>query len=409
MFETFELLRAASWSLLGFGWLGLLVTLLANRALRLASKLDRDGDREHPGISILRPVKGLDPGLAENFAALARQDYPAFEILIGIADADDPALPVARAFAREFPQISVRVLLCPQRTGLNPKVSILEALAREAHHDVVLISDSNVRVGPSYLENLAARLLPGVGLVTNVVVGRGADGLGSRLEVLHLTTFAARATSFARVFLKRACVIGKSMLFRRSDLERVGGFTQVRDVLAEDYVLGHAFARAGLGVALAPDPVPAYVSGWDLSRFINRHLRWAQMRRRISLAGYLVEPLSYPHPFLLLAALCGLAQPPVYGIWIVGLGVVGIGLRLLLDAFALRHDLDAAPSVVDLLLTIPKDCLALGLWLVAGFHRSIDWRGNRFRIGPGSRLEPLHPEAGRIQLSEPLFSESVNS
>src|SRR5467141_3240672 len=152
-----------------------------------------------PLITVLKPVKGDEPGLYENLASLARQDYPAYEILIGADDARDPALATAREVQEDFPQVPIGIHVGARQLGLNPKVNLLSALFDRARHDAVLISDSNVRVGPEYLREMAAEMAdPAVGLVTNMVVGDGA-GVGALLETLHLNSFVVAATSLARV------------------------------------------------------------------------------------------------------------------------------------------------------------------------------------------------------------------
>lgn len=390
MAQQLELVVLGVLAALGFG--GVVTTWVADRAVRRVlseAKLRRDTVLAPP-ISILRPVKGLDEGLVENFECLLSQTYDRFEILIGAADADDPALLEARKFALRHPEAAIRVIHCPRVTGLNPKVSILEELSQAARYDYLLISDSNVRVDPGYLARLVTQLDDErVGLVTNVVTARGADCIGSRLEQLQLATFVARATLFAKVHLNHACVVGKSMLFRRSDLMRLGGWAPVRDVLAEDYAIGNAFHAAGLAVRVAALPVTTYVPGWSLDRFIARHMRWAQMRRRVSLAAYIVEPFLYPTPFLLCLAALGLAwqAPPV--VWQSAL--VGVVLRLVSDAALLAHLHHGEAMGRVLWLSLVKDTLAFGIWLSAWFRRTIDWRGNIFSIGPGSRLETVPP------------------
>ncbi|HEY2031669.1 MAG TPA: ceramide glucosyltransferase, partial [Myxococcales bacterium] len=244
-----------------------------------------------PPVTILKPVKGEEPGLYENLASFAAQDFPDYEMLIGAEDATDPALTVARQVQRDFPHARIRVVTGARRLGLNPKVNVLASLARHAAHDVVVISDSNVRAGKSYLRETAAELSrPSVGLVTNVLTGRGR-GAGATFENLHLHSFVAGGTSLARVAAGRACVIGKSMMFRLSDLSKLGGFWAVRNVLAEDYVIGRSFERAGYEVALSPCLVEVTNDGWTLDRFVNRHLRWAQMRRRVAPLAYFAEVL----------------------------------------------------------------------------------------------------------------------
>ena len=376
-------------TLLSVAMLGLCLTLLADRAVRAGlagAGCAVAAPVQLPPITVLKPVKGVDEGLAENFASLLQQDYPVWEILVGAASGSDPALAVVRAVAAQYPHVQLCTIVCPDDGGLNPKVSILRALSAQARHDHVLISDSNVRVTPGYLAATARELAdPRVGLVTNPIAGVGEESLGAIFEGVHLTTYVARALSFARVYLRRACVVGKSMLFRLSDWRRLGGWVSVRDVLAEDYAIGHAFEQAGFRVAISPHVVFNYNQQWPVSRFVNRHLRWGQMRRRVSLPAYLLEPLFNPlGMFGLLAAgaLVSGREVRLFG----GLALAGVLVRLLADRALLIQMRGSVPPLSTVVLGLPKDLLMLGVWATAGFRRTIDWRGNKFLIKAGTRL-----------------------
>jgi ceramide glucosyltransferase len=373
---------------------GLTVNLLADRALRRCVRHFRPENDAGPcpGVTILKPVKGLDDGLEENLLSLADQVYPSFEILVGAAEADDPALAVAARVARARPDVAIRVVVCPADGGLNPKVSILRTLCTRARHDLVLISDSNVRAAPGYLRATTRELAdPRVGLVTNLVAGSGERSTGATLEGLHLVTFVARATAFAAAHLDRACVVGKSMLFRLTDLARLGGWASVRDVLAEDYVIGQAFQRAGFRVVCSGHVIRTFNRDWPISRFVNRHLRWGQMRRRVHLPAYLLEPVLSPTALLSVMMLLSLWTGTAIDL-VVPLAALGIVLRLAADRALWRLLRGSPPPVSTLLLGLPKDLLVLGMWLVGGFRRTIHWRGNVATIGPGTRLQP---KAGR--------------
>ena len=372
------------------GIASLVLTWLADRAMfRMLQRQPACGP--HPPISVLKPVKGLDDGLFENLSSMARQNYSQMEILVGAVDPADPALAVARKVAAAHPGVDMRVVICPEDGGLNPKVTQLRHLSEQAKHEYLLISDSNVRVGPHYLEATASELAdPRVALVTNPVVGVGEDSLGALFENLHLVAYIGRMVAFAAAYLGRACVIGKSMLFRRADLAAIGGWSLVRDVLAEDYVIGNAFQRAGRRVAVSPHVVTTHNESWPIGRFVNRQLRWAQMRRRVSFAAYLLEPLFNPNALFVALVVVAIVTQTARGV-MVPAAVLGLAARLAADRAVLRRVRGGeAPLVEVLLLGIVKDLLMFGVWAVAGFRRTVDWRGNLFVIRAGTRLERRH-------------------
>lgn len=380
-----------SWVAASLGGAALACTLVGHFAVRRLLRGASPEARNMPPISVLKPLKGVDSGLYENLRALATQDYPCFELIFGTADPNDPALGVARRIQREFPQLSVTVVAGGQDLGANPKVSNLAYLSRFARYEHFLISDSNVRPGPDYLRRTAAELSgDNVGLVANLLVGVHGASPGAAMENMHLNSFVVSAVSSAEVVAAHPCVIGKSMLMHRDDLQALGGWQSVKDVLAEDYVLGQRFHRAGRRVVISPYLVPVIAGRRTVREFANRHLRWCQMRRWISPKAYLGEAFLNPIPMFLVASGASVKGDQLL---LSALCLMGIAMKAANDSVLVRRLRGQALSRRELAYLPLKDVLVALLWFTAAVVRTIHWRGHRRRIGPGSVLTALPPPA----------------
>jgi ceramide glucosyltransferase len=329
-----------------------------------------------PAISILKPLCGADDELAENLEAFAR--LPA-ELLLGVEHRGDPAYPVAVAAAARRPD-RVRVVVQRGTPGLNPKVNQLMTLAAEARGPIVVVSDSNVRPAPGYLEGIAAHLAdPAVGLVTHAIVGGGERTLGALLDGAHLSAAVGPGVIAAKRVAGRDIVVGKSMALRARDLDALGGFAAVKDVLAEDYVLGLLVpARLGKRVVVAREPVTQVVCSRSVAEFVRRYLRWTVIHRKV------VAPAAYAGELLLnpiaVAALACALRPSALALLVVAakLAVDGAAARLLRGR-GLR------PAA---LLAVPvKDLLLAAVWLRCLFSDTVTWRGRRLRVLAGTRLQ----------------------
>jgi ceramide glucosyltransferase len=338
--------------------------------------------RRRPPISVLKPLCGVDDGLEENLARFASLDYPEYEVVLGVRSTRDPAWSLARAAARRWPD-RFRVAVQRGEPGLNPKVNQLVTLARAARHDVLVVSDSNVRVAPGYLAEIAALLEDErVGLVTHPVIGEGAARLGSILDQLHLAGSIAPGVVAAKRLGGHDIVVGKSMAFRRRDLEALGGFEAVKDVLAEDYVLGLMVReRLGKRVALAPTPVRNVSELQSVRGFAARYRRWAVLQRQLVGPGpYAAQALLNP---VLLAAAAVACDPG--GLALGGFAAT-CAAKTALDGAAARALRPGGLAAWQLAAIPAKDLLFAGAWAYGLFRREVDWRGTRLVVGPGSRV-----------------------
>lgn len=359
---------------------GVSLLLLQLITLRIHLRRPRKLMRVARPISILKPLCGVDDDLEENLEIFATLDYPTYEVLLGVRSPSDPAFPIALACARRHPD-RVRVIVQRGEPGLNPKVNQLITLEREARFGIVVVSDSNVRVRPGYLEEIAAALEePDVGLVTNPIVGVGEQRLGSLLDNLQLVTHTAPGTISAKLLAGKDIVVGKSMAMRRADVARLGGFASVKDVLAEDYVLGLAIVRKlGKRVFLG-GPIENVSERRPLAHFVSRYHRWSVLQRKmVGLPAYFAQLLLNP----IVLALAALAASPRPSSLAVFGGVCAA--KIAIDAtcsLLLRGGFPPAG-----LAAIPlKDTISAWAWLVGLFRSTVEWRGNRLVVLDGTRL-----------------------
>jgi ceramide glucosyltransferase len=271
------------------------------------------------------------------------------------------------------------VVGCPA-FGLNPKVENLAAMDRHRKYDVILISDSNVRVRPSYLRETACYLAePGVGLVGNLFAGVGEEQAGAAMENLHLNGFIAGAVAAAAV-CRATCVVGKSMLMPVRALEAAGGFAAVRNLLGEDQSIGIRLRQAGYSLRLSHHVVENVNRLRDLKGFLSRQSRWYKVRRWIALPAFLFEPVANLATVGLVWAFSGES-----GIAWGGLLVL-VGLSMARDALQTRWLRGSFPKLRHLLFSPAKDILLLPAWFDAIVNRRVYWRGHRLLIGRMTRL-----------------------
>ncbi len=333
-----------------------------------------------PAISVLKPLHGDEPGLYENLRSFVAQDYPAFQIVLGVNDRDDGAAPAARALIRDFPGHDIALAADAPPTGGNGKVANLENMLPAARHDLLVLADSDMRVEPDYLAAVTAPLRdPRVGAVTCLYEGVPADrGVWSRLGALHINFgFLPGALVAEALGLGGGC-FGATIALRRETLARIGGFARLRDELADDYKLGEAVRALGLRVVLSRYIVEARVSEPSFARLWRHELRWARTVRSIAPAGLLGSVLTQPVAIAglgLLATRFGLTACVFLAIsW----GLRWASARLIAGALGF--------STAGLWLLPARDALSLAVFVASFFARRVVWRDRQYRVEPSGRV-----------------------
>jgi ceramide glucosyltransferase len=365
---------------------GLYLTMVGGFAAAMWRRAPLPTLKATPRVSILKPLAGIDDELADNLASLSDLDYPDYEILIGVASTDDPAYAVARKFIARVGTDKARLFLTNPDDAINPKVAQLLTLERAATGDVLLISDSNVRATRDYLAPLVAELLrPGVAIVSSVIAGTGEQTLGAALENLQLGAIVAPGVVSAARVAGRPITVGKSMAMWRGPLERVGGLARVGNLLSEDHMLGREFDKAGFGVGVSLVPVANRNVGCSLKRTVERHTRWAKLRRAIVPGGFWFEPLLSP---IVMSTVAWMIVPDkrFFAVFLAAATLqtacAFASLRLL-RGHALRWYW--AP------LELVRAYILFLCWMRACISRRVSWRGHHFELARDSVIVPAEP------------------
>lgn len=343
-----------------------------------------------PPVSLLKPIRGLDPGLYENLVSFCRQDYPEYEILCGVLETDDPGVAVVHRLQQAFPERRIRLIKAAP-LGSNRKASILHALAAEARYPILVASDSDMRVTPDYLRRTVAPLAdPQVGVVTSLCRGSQPENAGAVMEALELGACFAPPALMGLHLLRMAYGFGASIALRREDLERAGGFAAVADYLADDFQIAARVAALGKRVVLSEYLVDNVLGSMPLREVYERHVRWLRCARVSRPREYIPMAITLTLPLALLA-LFFTAFSPVG--WLVFLGslLVRLGTTWLIaghtqDSVVRRH-----------LLWLPLSDLFHALyWGVALLGRRVTWRGDVYLVQRDGRMVPLAPDVGHF-------------
>ena len=337
-----------------------------------------------PPVSILKPVRGLDREAYENFASFCRLDYPEYEILFGVSDADDPAVPVIEKLVRDFPNRAIRLLIGSPCKGWNSKVRKLCRLSREARYPILVISDSDIRVRPDYLRAVVSPFRnPKVGAVTCMYTMQPEARLGSEVEAVGLTSDFLAAVIVARQLEGVKFALGATTAVTAGRLEEMGGFEAIADCFSDDFELGRRIVAQGHEVELIPYTVATLSPSQGALDAVKHQLRWAVGVRNSRPWGQLGRLLTQALPWVVAATL-------VQHSWEGTTGFLGAYLVLRLavawtvGVWGLKD-----PLLRRRLWLVPVwDALAFFILAVSFSTRRIEWRGSEFYVRKG-RLSPV--------------------
>jgi ceramide glucosyltransferase len=339
-----------------------------------------------PPVSILKPVKGVDGDSYENFASFCRQDYPQFQIVFAVASSADPVIPVIERVMAAYPAVDTSLVVDGSIHGANYKVCNLMHAEAKAKYPLLIVCDSDIRVGERYLREVCAPFAdPEVGLVTSLYRSSGVQGVGCAIEALGFCCEMVPNVMTALKLEGLSFALGASMAVRQTALERIGGFAALVDYLADDYQLGNMVHRAGFRLELSPFFVESIMRGGEtVYEVLVRQLRWGRTIRVSRPGGYLASGITLPFPGALLALV-------ISGFSLQGVAAAAL-LYLVRGAVAVTY---SRAYLKDRLLPrwlwlLPfRDALSFGIWALSLVGNRVLWRGHLFRLSKGGKITEI--------------------
>lgn len=386
-------LLAAVLSLCGIGFY--VLCLWSARSFRKAIR--KDNQDFTPPVSILKPLRGVDPQMYESFRSHCLQDYPRYEIIFGVSDPDDPAAEAVQKLMSEYPHVRIRLVVCPEVLGNNRKVSNLVQIAAHARYNHLLINDSDIYVPTDYLLRVMAPFAhTEVGMVTCPYRGIPANTLGSKLESLGISTEFIPGVLVARQIENGIhFALGSTLAMSRKALDSIGGLRPLVNYLADDFELGLRISQAGYDVVLADIAVETHLPAYSFVEFFQHQMRWARSTRDSRRMGYIGLLLTFGLPWAMLAVLFSA------GAWWSWMVFALATLLRFAVAFQVGvgvvHDL----SVLKYFWLLPlRDLVAFWVWFASFTDNKVHWRGDIFILENG-RIRPVEHRGELITSTDP--------
>jgi ceramide glucosyltransferase len=345
-----------------------------------------------PAVSLLKPVRGVDFGSYENFASFCRQEYADYEILFGVGGDADPSVPLIQRLMKDFPQRRIRLFIGAERIGANRKVSMLARLAREAQHEILVLTDGDVRVTPRYLREVVAPFADrSVGAVTSFYRGIAEKNLGAELEAIGAASDFFAGVVMANWMEGITFGLGASIVTRK-EWAKIEGFAAIADMLADDYELGHRIAKAGGKIVLSREVVWTMYPAQTARSFWQHQVRWSRtvrLCRPLSFAGLI---FTHGLPWALLAALIAPA-PWIAAVYLIAYLVLRFTMAWTVGVWGVGDDV-----VRRKLWLVPvRDAIHFVVWLASFASNRIHWGGEEYIIRQGRLISTTAselPDAG---------------
>jgi ceramide glucosyltransferase len=329
-----------------------------------------------PPVSILKPVRGVDREVYENFASMCQLDYPEYEIIFGVGENDDPVVPLIEKLQREFPERSIRLMVGIEQLGSSRKTNTLCRLVKEAKYDLLVMNDSDVRVQKEYLHDVVAGFSdPRVGVVTALFRSKAGEGLAEKLDAIGVPTESSASMLLERKFSEIDFAYGWTMAITKERLAEIGGFEAMVNLHSDDFALGNEIAKRGYRVELTRMPVWMVFPQETLGDFLKHELRWCIQLKNL-------RGLGYPGMFLTLgfawSLLVGLLVPS----WKIAAAysLCYLTLRLTLAWVAGVWGLRDPVVKKNLWLVPVRDALNVCLYIASFCSNTVEWRGARYRV-----------------------------
>lgn len=343
-----------------------------------------DAFSKWPPVTVLKPVHGVEKHLRDNLRTACLQDYPDYQVVLSVQEPNDPAIPLLNELQEEFGTERVSVAIEDRRAGSNGKINNLLGGLLHARHEILVISDSDIRVKPDYLRTIVAPLAnPEVACVCTLYKAVCAGSWFERMELLTLNADFLPSVVFAHVTGAARFCLGASTALRRSTLQEIGGLESLADYLVEDYEMGRRIRSAGKRIAVVPYCADTVVDLKTPGQWWSHQVYWDQNTRAAQPGGFFATVLVRSIPFALLFALVRLGD-------LIGLRVLlgALAVRLVTAAVMLRWGFQDREGFRALALLPFRDLAALISWFLAFTKRTTVWRGTEFLLTRDGRLAP---------------------